>query len=109
MAGGLPSIRAVWQAWGWQAPEILESFGPARTVLTLPLSRSCVSGAMGPGEYCQKIVVFLTETAATAGEIAIHLGLPQSQVNAYLDTLSAEGALEQETDGQGDVRYRLKA
>lgn len=34
---GLPSIRAVWQQQGWQEPEIVESFGPDRTILSLPV------------------------------------------------------------------------
>lgn len=35
---GLPSIRTVWQKQGWQDPEIVESFGPDRTTLSLPVS-----------------------------------------------------------------------
>ena len=34
---GLPSIRAVWQKQGWKEPVIAESFGPDRTILSLPV------------------------------------------------------------------------
>lgn len=109
-AGGLSAIRAVWQARGWQAPEILESFGPDRTVLTLPLSRPAASGAADPEACRQRIVEFLTEAAAaTAREIAEGLGLPGAQVAAHLSALAAQGALTEEADGQGIVRYCLKA
>lgn len=64
--GGLSGIRAVWQSQGWQAPQIVESFGPDRTILTLPLRPMPSTAGLR-----QDLIVFLTDAAAaSAGEIA---------------------------------------
>ena len=47
---GLPSIRAAWQAQGWQEPEIVESFGPDRTLPTLPLEAAGKKSATKIGD-----------------------------------------------------------
>ena len=100
--GGLSGIRAVWQAQGWQAPEIVESFGPDRTVLTLPLQPAQVP-LPGPRE---RVIAFLTDAAAASASEIAHAAGPDCG-EALLSAMEREGVLTGEDTPEGR-RYRLR-
>ena len=100
--GGLSGIRAVWQSQGWQAPQIVESFGPDRTILTLPLRPMPSTAGLR-----QDLIVFLTDAAAaSAGEIAGGLAVDTQTLLPLLEAMEHEGILSGEGEGPGR-RYRL--
>ena len=100
--GGLSGIRAVWQSQGWQAPQIVESFGPDRTVLTLPLRPMPSTAGLR-----QDIVVFLTDAAeASAAEIARGLAVDTQTLLPLLNVMEQDGILSGEGEGPGR-HYRL--
>lgn len=98
--GGLSAIRDVWQAQGWQAPQILESFGPDRTLLTLPLRPPAAEKLPAAERRQQQIVDFLTdEVTATPDQIARAIGLSSSRARVYLRQLLQRGALVRTAGG----------
>ncbi len=102
--GGLSGIRAVWQSQGWQAPEVVESFGPDRTVLTLPLRPPAEKPSLR-----QAVVVYLTEAAdAGAGEVARAVGLEEAAARDLLRRMEREGTLAAE-ETAGQRRWRLRS
>ena len=122
---GLPSICAVWQKQGWQDPEIVESFGPDRTTLSLPVSTEKAAIKTGDiqkpviktgdnkksirEQRQEAILSYLTDNVeATNMEIAAFLHLKPSQTRDYLKRLVQDGVVIATGENRGR-RYRLKS
>ena len=80
----------------------MESFGPDRTVLTLPLQPAQVP-LPGPRE---RVIAFLTDAAAASASEIAHAAGPDCG-EALLSAMEREGVLTGEDTPEGR-RYRLR-
>lgn len=105
-SGGLAAIRELWQEKGWRSPEILETFGPERTVLTLPL-QSPLPPAGAAESRCAAIIDYLTAVPyADASAIAAAAGLTPGRTLHYLRLLRKGGVVARKREKQ-EVYYYL--
>ena len=115
---GIPNIFRVWQAQGWAAPTITESFDPERITLTLQLQapdapagsvKLSDSKAIISEKMKESIIVYLTDhIAASVTTIAAYLGLKPSRTYDYLSELVADDIVVVEGSSRHRI-YRLKS
>lgn len=119
---GVPDIFAVWEAQGWDNPEIEEQFNPDRTSLKLSFKKkqaektsrknkrekqaekaSGKKQAMKTIENKNKIVDFITERGeAGSMELADYIDLSQARVRVLLSELIDDRKIK--TEGEGRSR-----
>ena len=105
-SGGLAAIRALWQEKGWREPEILETFGPDRTVVTLPLQNP-LPPASAAESRCAAIIDYLTAVPyAQAPAIAAAAGLSLRRTLHYLRLLRKGGVVARKRKNR-EVYYYL--
>lgn len=107
---GLPGIRAVWEAQGWEPPHLLALPAPGSTLLTLRMfpRGEAPRTAAAPR---QAILDYLRDhSQGRARQMARALGLARSQVDAALSGLVGEGLVIPVGSGRScTFRLRVKA
>ena len=91
---GLPGIRRLWQAQGWQPPVLGEQLSPDCTLLTLylpPLGSLPAAAGRRMRLGRQDLLDYLRDQVdASPRQLARALGLPRRQVDRLLDQLCRE-------------------
>lgn len=116
---GIPNIFRVWREQGWVMPIIAEQLEPARTALTLLLSKDGDKKATIKSDdkkatikstrQKDEVIAYLTDHAsAKSSDIAELLGVKSTRVKKILSELIGEGVVVAE-GGNRNRTYRLKA
>lgn len=88
---GLPGIRAVWEAQGWEPPHLLALSAPGSTLLTLRMFRRG-EGPRTTAAPRQAVLDYLRDhTQGRPRPMARSLGIARAQVDAALTALVDEG------------------
>lgn len=121
---GVPDIYSVWEQQGWKQPEVIEEYGPDRTILKLSLLKKvAIKGgdkkvAIKSGD--KKKVTKKTEQQLKhileymvpnqeykTGEMAEVLGVKESRARVLVNELVKSGRIEAVGKNKGR-KYRLK-
>lgn len=88
---GVPDIYSVWEQQGWEQPEVMEEYGPDRTILKLSLVKSIAKKALiksadkkkltnKTGQQLEKIIECMeTDREYRIAEIADFLGIKETR------------------------------
>ena len=108
---GVPDIFSVWEQQGWKEPEIVEQYGPDRTILTLSLIKKSaiknsdkktaikISGkkcsTKKTKEKLERILLLMDENREyKTAEIAEKIGLKPARTRELLKILAEEKKVE---------------
>ena len=121
---GVPDIYSVWEQQGWRRPEVIEEYGPDRTILKLSFVKKAaikngdkkVAIKNGDKKQVTKkteiqleyILEYMTsDREYKTSEIAAEIGLKKSRARELVNELVKSGRIEAVGKNRGR-RYRLK-
>ena len=121
---GVPDIYSVWEQQGWRQPEVIEEYGPDRTILKLSFVKKAaikngdkkVAIKSGDKKKITKkteqqlkyiLEYMVPDQEYKTSEIAEVLGVKESRARALVYELAKSGRIEAEGKNKGR-RYRLK-
>ena len=121
---GVPDIYSVWEQQGWRQPEVIEEYGPDRTILKLSFVKKAaikngdkkVAIKNGDKKQVTKkteiqleyILEYMTsDREYKTSEIAAEIGLKKSRARELVNELVKSGRIEAVGKNRGR-RYRLK-
>lgn len=104
---GVPDIYAVWDAQGWESPDVEEQYNPDRTILTLAFIKkqaektSRNEKSAKTIENKKAVVDYLVRSGSRkATEIAQYIGLSSPRTRVLLAELAEEGKVVVEGGGR---------
>ena len=112
---GVPDIYSVWEQQGWKQPEVIEEYGPDRTILKLLFVKKA---AIKNGDkkkvtkktemQLERILEYMTpDQEYKTSELAEVIGVKESRARALVNELVKSGRINAEGKNKGR-RYRLK-
>lgn len=105
---GVPDIYSVWEQQGWDCPEVIEQYGPDRTILKLSFIKSAdKKAAINKTEQKLKDIeeYMIPGQEYTTMEIADFVGVKKSRTRALISELVKAGKVEAIGKNRGR-RYR---
>lgn len=112
---GVPDIYSVWEQQGWRQPEVIEEYGPDRTILKLSFVKKAAIKNGDKKQVTKKteiqleyILEYMTpDREYKTSEIAAEIGLKKSRARELVNELVKSGRIEAVGKNRGR-RYRLK-
>ncbi len=121
---GVPDIYSVWEDQGWEPPEVIEEYGPDRTILKLSFVKKVLikngdkKTAIKNGDkkqvtkktqqQLQSILEYMTPGQEyKTSELAEVIGVKESRARILVNALAQSGKIKAEGKNKGR-RYRLK-
>ena len=121
---GVPDIYSVWEQQGWKQPEVIEEYGPDRTILKLLFVKKAAikngdkKAAIKNGDkkkvtkktemQLERILEYMTpDQEYKTSELAEVIGVKESRARALVNELVKSGRINAEGKNKGR-RYRLK-
>ncbi len=116
---GVPDIYSVWEQQGWRQPEVIEEYGPDRTILKLSFVKKAAIKNGDKKQVTKKteiqleyileyILEYMTpDREYKTSEIAAEIGLKKSRAIELVNELVKSGRIEAVGKNRGR-RYRLK-
>ena len=112
---GVPDIYSVWEQQGWRRPEVIEEYGPDRTILKLSFVKKAAIKNGDKKQVTKKteiqleyILEYMTpDREYKTSEIAAEIGLKKSRARELVNELVKSGRIEAVGKNRGR-RYRLK-
>ena len=121
---GVPDIYSVWEQQGWKQPEVIEEYGPDRTILKLLFVKKTAikngdkKAAIKNGDkkkvtkktemQLERILEYMTlDQEYKTSELAEVIGVKESRARALVNELVKSGRINAEGKNKGR-RYRLK-
>ena len=111
---GVPDIYSVWEQQGWRQPEVIEEYGPDRTILKLSFVKKAAIKNGDKKQVTKKteiqleyILEYMTsDREYKTSEIAAEIGLKKSRARELVNELVKSGRIEAVGKNRGR-RYRL--
>ena len=112
---GVPDIYSVWEQQGWRRPEVIEEYGPDRTILKLSFVKKAAIKNGDKKQVTKKTEIQLEyileymppDREYKTSEIAAEIGLKKSRARELVNELVKSGRIEAVGKNRGR-RYRLK-
>ncbi|HJC10771.1 MAG TPA: hypothetical protein H9935_08120 [Candidatus Blautia merdigallinarum] len=112
---GVPDIYSVWEQQGWRQPEVIEEYGPDRTILKLSFVKKAAIKNGDKKQVTKKTEIQLEyileymppDREYKTSEIAAEIGLKKSRARELVNELVKSGRIEAVGKNRGR-RYRLK-
>ena len=121
---GVPDIYSVWEQQGWEQPEVIEEYGPDRTILKLSFVKKAAikngdkKAAIKNGDkkkvtkkteqQLERILAYMIlGQEYKTSELAEVIGVKESRARALVNELVKSGRIKAEGKNKGR-RYRLK-
>ena len=112
---GVPDIYSVWEQQGWRQPEVIEEYGPDRTILKLSFVKKAAIKNGDKKQVTKKTEIQLeyilehmtSDREYKTSEIAAEIGLKKSRARELVNELVKSGRIEAVGKNRGR-RYRLK-
>lgn len=112
---GVPDIYSVWEQQGWEQPEVIEEYGPDRTILKLSFVKKAAIKNGDKKKVTKKTEQQLERILAymilgqeyKTSELAEVIGVKESRARALVNELVKSGRIKAEGKNKGR-RYRLK-
>ena len=112
---GVPDIYSVWEQQGWEQPEVIEEYGPDRTILKLSFVKKAAIKNGDKKKVTKKTeqqLEYILEYMASdqeykTSELAEVIGVKESRARVLVNELVKSGRIEATGKNKGR-RYRLK-
>lgn len=112
---GVPDIYSVWERQGWKQPEVIEEYGPDRTVLKLSFVKKAAIKNGDKKQATKKTEIqleyileyMIPDQEYKTSDIAAELGLKKSRARELINELVKSDRIEAIGENKGR-RYRLK-
>ena len=111
---GVPDIYSVWEQQGWRRPEVIEEYGPDRTILKLSFVKKAAIKNGDKKQVTKKTEIQLEyileymppDREYKTSEIAAEIGLKKSRARELVNELVKSGRIEAIGKNKGR-RYRI--
>ena len=111
---GVPDIYSVWEQQGWKQPEVIEKYGPDRTILKLSFVKKAAIKNGDKKQVTKKTEIQLgyileymvPDQEYKMSDIATVIGLKKSRARELVNELVKSGRIEAVGKNRGR-RYRL--
>ena len=106
---GVPDIYSVWEQQGWEQPEVIEEYGPDRTILKLSFVKKAAIKNGDKKKVTKKTEQQLERILAymilgqeyKTSELAEVIGVKESRARALVNELVKSGRIESEGKNKG--------